>query len=363
MALHDFGASRWGDEKLGLSHAIVHPDFVAQRPPANAPHPNPPPRGGRASWRYCEKAECHPPFEELLFIPHRRRVIGWLMLAIFATQGLRADDAPVGSKSTVGMPKRIEQLVLPGTELEVRPIDDRRAPIVVRIVNTYPHGSAFRYDIVYYGLEPGPFDLKDWLRRKDGSSTGDLPPVPVVIEPLLPPGQLEPHRLALGTSPWLGGYRLLMIIGGLAWLGGLAAIVLAGRRKRAHSAAAAGRVVTLADRLRPLVNSAMAGELSAGQHAELERLLIGYWRRRLNLEQAAPAKLIALLRNHDEAGPLLRQLEDWLHRPAGSVGPVDVAALLRPYQAIAADDLDETAAGATPAMPGAGPRTAQERTR
>jgi hypothetical protein len=290
-------------------------------------------------------------------------VIGWLVVAAFAAEFSRADDAPVSSKSTVGMPKRIDQLVLPGTELEVRPIDDRRAPIVVRIVNTYPHGSAFRYDIVYYGLEPGPFDLKDWLRRKDGSSTGDLPPVPVVIEPLLPPGQLEPHRLALGTSPWLGGYRLLMIIGGLAWLGGLAAIMLAGRRKRAHSAAAAGRVVTLADRLRPLVDSAVAGKLSPGQHAELERLLIGYWRRRLNLEQAAPAKLIALLRDHSEAGPLLRRLEDWLHRPAGTAGPVDVAALLKPYQTIAADDLDETAAAAAAAMPGAGPRTAWERTR
>jgi hypothetical protein len=276
--------------------------------------------------------------------PRSRRVFGWLVLALVATQGSLADDAPVSSKSTVGMPARINQLVLPGTELEVRPIDDRRAPIVVRIVDAYPHGSAFRYDIVYYGLEPGPFDLKSSLRRKDGSSTDDLPPIRVVIEPLLPPGQLEPHRLALAPSPWLGGYRLLMVLGGLAWLGGLVAIVLVGRRKRALSVAAAGHVATLADRLRPLVDSAVAGELSAGQHAELERLLIGYWRRRLNLEQAAPAKLIALLRDHAEAGPLLRRLEDWLHRPAGTAGPVDVAALLKPYQAIAALDLDEAAA-------------------
>jgi hypothetical protein len=295
--------------------------------------------------------------------PHRGRVIAWLMLLTIAVQRGRADDAPVSSKSTVGMPARIDQLVLPGTELEVRPIDDRRAPFVVRIVNIYPHGSAFRYDIVYYGLEPGPFNLKDWLRRKDGSSTDDLPPIRVTIEALLPPGQLEPHRLALGTSPWLGGYRLLMVIGGLAWLGGLVVIALAGRRKRVDPLAAAGPVVTLADRLRPLVNSALAGELSAGQHAELERLLIGYWQRRLNLEQAAPAKLITLLRDHDEAGPLLRRLEDWLHRPAGTAGPVDVAALLKPYQTIAADDLDEPAAGAAPATVGAGTKAAPERTR
>lgn len=290
--------------------------------------------------------------------PHRGRVVGWVVIALFATQWARADDAPVSSKSTVGMPARINQLVLPGTELEVKPIDDRRAPLVVRIVDSYPHGSAFHYDIVYYGLEPGPFDLKNSFRRKDGSSTDGLPPIRVVIEPLLPPGQLEPHRLALTASPWLGGYRVLMVLGGVAWLGGLAAIVLAGRRKRAVSVATAGRVVTLADRLRPLVESAVAGELSAGQHAELERLLIGYWRRRLKLEQAAPANLIASLRNHDEAGPLLRRLEDWLHRPPGTAGPVDVAALLKPYQTIAADEADEIAA-----MPGAGAGSAQERIR
>ena len=243
-----------------------------------------------------------------------------------------ADDGAARSKSTVGMPARIEQLVLPGPELEVRPIDDRRAPIVVRIVEAFRHGSAFRYDIVYYGLEPGPFDLKKWLRRKDGSSTDDLPEIRVMIEPLLPPGQLEPHRLSLGSSPWLGGYRLLMVIGGLVWLGGRAAFALLGRLKGVDSAAAPARGVTLADRLRPLVNSAVAGELSPGQHAELERLLIGYWRRRLKLEQEVPARLIGLLRNHDEAGPLLRRLEDWLHRPAGTPGPESTSPqLLEPY--------------------------------
>ncbi len=241
------------------------------------------------------------------------------------------------------MPARIEQRVLAGSELEVRPIDDRQAPIVLRILGVYPHGTAFRYDFVYYGLDPGTYDLKNWLRRKDGSPTDDLPPIPVLIEPLLPPGQLEPHPLSLSESPGLGGYRLYMLLGGLAWLVGLAAILLVRRGKHVASGAAAGRALTLADRLKPLVDKAVAGELGAGEQAELERLLIGYWRRRLKLEDAPPAKLITLLRNHDEAGPLLRRLEDWLHRPAGTVGPVDVAALLKPYQAIAADDLEDAA--------------------
>ena len=266
-----------------------------------------------------------------------------LLFALAVAPATHADDAPPVSKSSVGMPARIEQRVLAGSELEVRPIDDRRAPIVLRILGVYPHGTAFRYDFVYYGLDPGTYDLKNLLRRKDGSPTADLPPIPVLIEPLLPPGQLEPHPLSLSASPWLGGYRLYMLIGGLAWLFGLAAILLVRRGKHVASGEAAGRALTLADRLKPLVDKALAGKLGSGEQAELERLLIGYWRRRLKLEDAPPAKLIMLLRNHDEAGPLLRRLEDWLHRPAGTVGPVDVAALLKPYQAIAADDVEEAA--------------------
>ena len=60
--------------------------------------------------------------------------------------------------------------VLPGSELEVKPIGER-TPIVLRIVRVFPHGTAFRYDLEYYGLEPGSFDLKDYLQRKDRSST------------------------------------------------------------------------------------------------------------------------------------------------------------------------------------------------
>ncbi len=245
------------------------------------------------------------------------------------------------------MPAKIDQLVLPGGELEARPIEDRRVPVVVRIAGAYPHGSAFRYDIVYYGLEPGRYDLKDYLRRKDGSPIKDLPPIPVAVETVLPPGQVEPHRLSLSPWPRLGGYRIFVLIGGLAWIVGLAVILLVGRRKTIAASAQASRPATLADRLRPLVDAAMAGKLDAGQHAELERLLIGYWRRRLDLEHAAPSACMVAMHDHAEAGPLLRRLEDWLHRPAGTAEPVDVAALLRPYQAIPADEPEEAMAAAS----------------
>jgi hypothetical protein len=43
------------------------------------------------------------------------------------------------------------------------------------------------------------------------------------------------------------------------------------------------------------------------------------------------AELHHQLKEHDEAGPLLRGLEDWLHRPPGTT-TVDIPALLEPYR-------------------------------
>lgn len=241
--------------------------------------------------------------------------------------------------TTVGMPARIEQLLLPGSELEAVPLDDRRRPIVLRVEAAFRHGDSYRYDLAYYGLEPGEFDLRSYLRRKDGSPLGQLPPIPVRIASVLPAGQIEPHALGIGTLPWLGGYQLALIAGGVLWVGGLLAILLVERR-RAAAQGAAERPASLADRLRPLVEQATAGKLAHDRLAELERLLLAWWRKRLKLETERPTVAIARLREHPEAGGLLTQLEVWLHQPA-STAAVDVPSLLRPYQQLPADALEQ----------------------
>jgi hypothetical protein len=249
------------------------------------------------------------------------------------------------------MPGKIEQVVIEGPELEVKPLEDRRTPFVLRINEAYAHGSAFRYDFVYYGLEPGEYDLKDYLKRKDGSPLGGSLSIPVKVDPVLRPGQVEPNRLKLERSPALGGYRLLLAIGGALWCAGLAAIVLLGRRKAAGAEAEAARPMTVADRLKPLVEAALGGNLSEGQHAELERLLLGYWRKRLRLEEISPAAAMTAMRNHPEAGLLIRRLEDWLHKPGAREEAIDVASLLRPYQDLAVDEEGEEAGLRAAAVP------------
>ena len=266
--------------------------------------------------------------------------------SVFALCGLlalagpsRSEGPAPASTSTVGMPAKIDQLVLPGAELEVKPIEDRREPAVLRIVDAYPHGSAFRYNLVYYTLEPGDYDLRKYLRRKDGSALGEIPAIPVKVSPLRAPGQVAPHALRLEPSPWLGGYRFAVAVGASLWLAGLAYLLMRSRRGAPGRIVQAVRPLTLGDHLRPLVTAALNGTLDESRRAELERLLIGYWRKRLGLEHGRPAAAMAALREHPEAGPLLRSLEDWLHRPESDRGThgVELAALLRPYLDAAVD--------------------------
>ena len=267
-----------------------------------------------------------------------RRVPG-LVVALACVVSAVAAQARDERRASVGMRARIEQVVVLGSALAVKPIEPK-SPIVLRIVATWPHGTDHRYDLEYYGLEPGTHDLGAYLTRADASDTTPLPKLEVAIEAILPPGQIEPVALTPKAPPRLGGYSTTLVVGGVLWLVGLFAILFVGRRRRRAAVDAAKRPVTLADRLRPLVEGAAAGSLDDGQKAELERLLLAFWRRRLDLGALKASAAIVQLRAHAEAGPLLRQLDAWLHKP-GPARAVDVTALLQPYRDVAAeDDLD-----------------------
>jgi len=266
------------------------------------------------------------------------RQAGLLLAITLATSIVSADDQRA---STVGMPARIDQIVLPGSELEVLPIEGSQAPVVMRIVEAFPHGDSYRYDIVYDAREPGKFDLKTLLKRKDGSSTDDVPSIMVEVSPVLPPGQVQPNELTAVSSPFLGGYRLALWVGGIVWVLGLLAIVFVGRKRKAAVGTDSSKPRSLSDRLRPLVEAGIDGKLDHAKQAELERMLLAYWRRKLKLNDLTAADAIVKLREHEDAGPLLRQLEIWLHSPHKQED-VDVAKLLSPYQNLPADALETT---------------------
>jgi hypothetical protein len=238
---------------------------------------------------------------------------------------------------TVGLEGRVE-VVLPGTLLEARAVE-HKAKLVLRIAETSPRDKAFWYDLRYIGMVPGSYDLRGYLRRTDGSDTNNLPAIPVTIAPLLPEkhdGKLiEPSGSALRR---LGGYKALMIGAGVFWV--LVFIPLLWRKRRAAAQVAApAREPTLAERMRPLVEQAAQGTLSRDGQAQLERMLLTHWRQKLNLEGLAMVEAVAKLREHPQAGELLRSLESWLHRPPGSA-TVDINDVLKPYKTLPVDTVE-----------------------
>jgi hypothetical protein len=260
-------------------------------------------------------------------------------LAVPCGSAAAPTDGNDPTTTSVGMPATLREVVLPGTEVEVAPADVHTA-VVLRIAAVARHGTAFRYDLEYYGLDPGTYDLVDYLRRVDGSATDDLPALPVTVETVLAPGHVKPHALEGREVAPLGGYRTLLVLAGVVWLVVLVLIVRAGRRRPAADVTVE-KPVSLADRLRPLVEAALAGTLSREDRAHLELTLIAFWRRKLALERTASAEALASLRKHAEAGPLLLELERWLHAPPGAraVGSVDVGRLLAPYRELPVDEV------------------------
>jgi hypothetical protein len=258
------------------------------------------------------------------------------LAGLAAVAALAAGPAEDRREATVGMSARIEQIVLPGPELQAKPVDPAD-PVLVRVLASWPHGTDFRYDLEYQGFEPGEHDLSAWLVRKDGSAAEGLPPIRVTIRSVLPEGRVTPHARGEGGGLSLGGYRTLGIVAGIAWIAGLVVLVRWIRPRRRTAAPAATRPRTLAERLRPLVERAMRNELSRAERAELELALLQHWKRRLGLGGMDPARALAELRAHPEAGALLAALEDWLHRPEPP-RDVDLHALLAPYRHVAAEE-------------------------
>ena len=235
---------------------------------------------------------------------------------------------------TVGAAGRIKQIILPGPELVAKPIVSS-SPMVVRIVDVFPHGDRFRYDIVFHGLEPGHYNLANWLIRKDGSITEDLPEIIVEIKSLLPPGQIEPNALETGWLPRLGGYRNVMIAVISLWAIILLALIFGGRKKTGPHVETV-KIMTLADLLETRLQAASENRMSKEQYAELERMLFAFWRDRLALESEDVATALNRIHNDTQAGPLMKQLEQWMHSPTREQD-IDLATLLIPYRNLPAN--------------------------
>jgi hypothetical protein len=235
-----------------------------------------------------------------------------------------------------------------GPALEAAPVDDD-APLVLRIAAVTPDGDDSLYELRYIGSRAGKLDLRQSLRRVDGQPLTGMAPIMVSVKNILPDshdGELADRSVSGVPRAWR--YRLLLAAAVVIWIVPLAWLVIRRitRRRPAPAVAAEERPLTLADQLRPLVEAAMTGRLSTLQQARLERLLIAYWRQRLDLADCPINEAVARMRRHPPSAALLGKLDEWLHQPPRRQ-TVDVAEILRPYRDHAPLDL-ATTGGAVP---------------
>lgn len=226
-------------------------------------------------------------------------------------------------------------IALPRGDYQTRPLDDR-TELILRIDKvTTVASNEHRYDFFYMGLEPGAYNLADFLIRPDGTRPDELGTFRLQVSSLLPEqhdGKLNAYEPRL--FPAIGGYRVVLGLLAFLWIGSLALYLFLTRKKRVvEPIAVVPAPPSFAERLRPLVEDAAAGRLNVEGQANLERLLMGYWREKLSLPDMRMADALGRLKAHREAGELLRALERWLHQP-GSATAQEIGSLLQPYRGV-----------------------------
>lgn len=218
--------------------------------------------------------------------------------------------------------------------LRAKPVASRQ-DVLVRIAEQKQDGAAMLYDLRAMPMVKGSHDLRSALERVDGGPMDALPAAILEAASIVPKTHRGVDARPDPAPPRLGGYQVAMIGAGALWLtpilwfGGRALL----RRRKAPAPIAMAAPPTLADQLRPLVEAAIAGRATVDERARLERLLLAHWRERLSLAEMSPHEALVKLKDHAEAGLILRAVERWLHMPLGAGdGSPDVAALLAPYR-------------------------------
>ncbi len=241
-----------------------------------------------------------------------------------------AQTPPV--ETPLGFPVTLTDIYIPGAEAEPIPRKDNASSLVIRVLAIKPAADGHRYDLEVYGLDAGIHALADYLQYMGGEPVQGLETTLRVTTKHALDELPQPQELTLVSPKKLGGYRMVSIALGVLWFAGLLAILFYKKRGPAAEAASE-RPLTLHEKLHALVTRAAEGALSEDEKAQLERLIVGHWKREIpDLDADSPAKALRELRQHPEASPLIMKLEEWLHAPNASTNQEEIQRLLQPFQ-------------------------------
>ena len=172
---------------------------------------------------------------------------------------------------------------------------------------------------------PGEFDLREYLTSEEGIALDDLPPFKVCGQTRLTK-DIETRIRAMedvGVHFWHWYYETLAGLA-VAWVLWLLGLILIGRRKRLRRQAPPPPEPSPADLMAGYFAALARGDLSVGDKARLEILLLRYWRERLCPQPERMAAACRQMQRDAGVGQAYQALEAWLHDPAGAVGPAEI---------------------------------------
>jgi hypothetical protein len=202
----------------------------------------------------------------------------------------------------------------------------------VRIAKVIQQPGTRIYDVRYIVNRAGTFDLKDYLTGEDGNRLHGLPSFKFHGDPKLSKNLDTRIQETEEVTVDVGGYYYATLAAlAVFWIIWLLLIIFYRRPKAPPAAAIAPPEPTLAEMLRAFLAQLEAGTLDATAKAKMEMLLLRRWREELALAGVPMTAAIEAIGRSEKTGNPLRQLQDWLHRPASKVGREEIAAVVQPY--------------------------------
>ena len=232
------------------------------------------------------------------------------------------------NKTSVGVGIVIEDVEISGSKVIPVPRTDYKTPIVLRIVSAEQTENGYLYSIHAEGLDPGNYDLTEFIKRAD-NTTLETEAIPLEVYSVLDTPLTEPRKLTPTKPKNIGGYKKLLIMSGVLWVIGLVAIIYY-KKTKITPVEIKTPPPTLTEKISALLKQGQ-DNIDTDTQAQLERLMIGHWIEKFpELEGKPIQESLTTLRNNEESGDMIRSVEKWLHS-GEKVSQEEIERTLAPY--------------------------------